>query len=104
MMGDRVGPRIVLTEEYATYFPLSAEVAMSATTPWQRATVPLLPALWKHLKMRRATQLFWRAKPILAAIQRMKQMMYAGRRPELSENPAIIKGEIAWNIFNLLVL
>jgi hypothetical protein len=55
MMGDRVGPRIVLTEEYATYFPLSAEVAMSATTPWQRATVPLLPALWKHLRMRRAT-------------------------------------------------
>jgi hypothetical protein len=34
----------------------------------------------------------------------MKQMMYAGRRPELSENPAIIKGEIAWNIFKLLVL
>jgi hypothetical protein len=46
--GGRRPAYIIAFAVYTIYFPRSAVVAMSAITPYPKATVPLLPALWRQ--------------------------------------------------------
>jgi hypothetical protein len=52
--GPIAGPKRAPAATKPIYFPRSAAVATSATTPLERAIVPLLPLLWRHLSKKSA--------------------------------------------------
>lgn len=66
IVGPKAGPTRIPAVAYPMYFPLSADVAMSATTAIDRAMAALHPAAWTQRSTSKAAKFVCRASPMFA--------------------------------------